>query len=91
VDAADHELLRDLAAEHAKTPRSQTARLREVIDDLEAVLAASASHADVLRTLHAQGFSFALQHIASTLARLRKERREQNGAQETDLPRRRQA
>jgi len=32
--------LRDLAAEHARTPRSQTARLREVLDDLEAALTA---------------------------------------------------
>jgi hypothetical protein len=70
--------LRDLAAEHARTPRSQTARLREVIDDLEAALAAGASHAAVLATLHAQGFSFTLRSFESTLARLRKERRGQD-------------
>jgi hypothetical protein len=68
--------LRDLAAEHARTPRSQTARLREVHDDLEAALTAGASHAAVLATLHAQGFSFTLRSFESTLARLRKERRE---------------
>ena len=83
--------LRDLAAEHARTPRSQTARLREVHDDLEAALAAGASHAAVLATLHAQGFSFTLRSFESTLARLRKERREQDGARGTDLARRRQA
>lgn len=69
--------LRDLAAEHARTPRSQTARLREVLDDLEAALTAGASHAAVLATLHAQGFSFTLRSFESTLARLRKERRDQ--------------
>lgn len=83
--------LRDLAAEHARTPRSQTARLREVHDDLEAALTAGASHAAVLATLHAQGFSFTLRSFESTLARLRKERREQDGAQQPDLPRRRHA
>jgi hypothetical protein len=83
--------LRDLAAEHARTPRSQTARLREVHDDLEAALTAGASHAAVLATLHAQGFSFTLRSFESTLARLRKERRGQDGAQKTDLPRRRLA
>jgi molecular chaperone GrpE (heat shock protein) len=83
--------LRDLAAEHAKSPRSQIARLREVIDDLEAALAAGASHAAVLATLHAQGFSFTLRSFESTLARLRKEPRGQDGAQETGLARRRQA
>ena len=81
--------LRDLAAEHARTPRSQTARLREVIDDLETALAAGASHAAVLTTLHAQGFSFTLRSFESTLARLRKERRGQDGAQATDSARRR--
>jgi len=81
--------LRDLAAEHARSPRSQTARLREVIDDLEAALTAGASHAAVLATLHAQGFSFTLRSFESTLARLRKERREQDGAQK-NAPLRRQ-
>jgi molecular chaperone GrpE (heat shock protein) len=81
--------LRDLAAEYARTPRSETARLRAVLDDLEAALAAGASHAAVLTTLHAQGFSFTLRSFESTLARLRKERREQDGALEADPPRRR--
>lgn len=74
--------LRDLAAEYARTPRSETARLRVVLDDLEAALSAGASHAAVLATLHAQGFSFTLRSFESTLARLRKERREQDGVQE---------
>ena len=73
--------LRDLAAEYAgRISGSQTARLREVIDDVEAALAAGASHAAVLATLHAQGFSFTLRSYRNTLARLRKERREQESS-----------
>lgn len=82
--------LRDLAAEHARTPRSQTARLREVLDDLEAALTAGASHAAVLATLHAQGFSFTLRSFESTLARLRKERRGQHRPPKAAHPLRRQ-
>ena len=66
--------LQDLAAEHARSPRSQAARLREVLDDVEAALTAGASHAAVLSTLHAQGFTFTLRSFESTLRRLRKER-----------------
>lgn len=66
--------LQELAAEHARSPKSQTARLREVLDDVEAALAAGASHAAVLATLHAQGFTFTLRSFESTLGRLRKER-----------------
>lgn len=65
--------LQELAAEHARSPRSQTARLREVLDDVEAALTAGASHAAVLATLHAQGFTFTLRSFESTLGRLRKE------------------
>lgn len=66
--------LQELAAEHARSPKSQTARLREVLDDVEAALTAGASHAAVLATLHAQGFTFTLRSFESTLGRLRKER-----------------
>ena len=68
--------LRELAAEYAGTPRSETARLREVLDDVEAALAAGASHAAVLQTLHTQGFTLTASSFESTLARLRKERKE---------------
>jgi hypothetical protein len=74
--------LRDLAAEYAGTRRSGAARLRKVLDDVEAALTAGASHAAVLATLHAQGFTFTLRSFESTLARLRKERQNQEGAQE---------
>ena len=69
--------LQALAAEYAGIPRSETARLREVLDDVEAALTAGASHAAVLDTLHAQGFTLTASSFESTLARLRKERREQ--------------
>ena len=68
--------LQELAAEYAGTPRSEAARLHEVLDDLEAALAAGASHAAVLATLHAQGFSLTPLSFESTLARLRKEKRQ---------------
>jgi len=67
--------LRELADEHRGIPRSDTARLREVLDDVEDALSAGASHSDVLDTLHNQGFSLTLSSFQSTLARLRRERR----------------
>jgi hypothetical protein len=71
--------LRELAAEYAGTPRSEAARLREGLDDVEAALAAGASHAAVLATLHAQGFTLTPLSFESTLARLRRGRRERCG------------
>jgi len=67
--------LHALASEYAGIPRSETARLREVLDDVEAALSAGASHAAVLETLHAQGFTLTASSFESTLARLRKERK----------------
>lgn len=65
--------LQELEAEHARSPRSQTTRLREMLDDVEAALAAGANHEAVLATLQAQGFIFTLWNLESTLERLRKE------------------
>jgi hypothetical protein len=67
--------LQELADEHRGNPRSDTARLREVLDDVEEALSAGASHSAVLDTLHNQGFTLTLSSFQSTLARLRKERR----------------
>ena len=83
--------LQDLAAEYAGNPRSETARLREVLDDVEAALTAGASHAAVLETLHAHGFSLTAPSFESTLARLRRERRGQDELQETVPARRKRA
>jgi hypothetical protein len=71
--------LRALAAEYADTPRSETARLREVLDEVEAALAAGASPAAVLQTLHTQGFTLTASGFERTLARLRKERKAGQG------------
>jgi hypothetical protein len=71
--------LRELAAEYAGNPRSETARLREVLDDVEAAVAAGASHAAVLEILHARGFTLTASSFESTLARLRKERKAGQG------------
>ena len=70
--------LQDLAAEYANIPRSETARLREVLDDVEAALTAGASHTAVLATLHAHGFTLTPTSFESTLVRLRRERRGQD-------------
>ena len=67
--------LRELADEHRGIPQSDTARLREVLDDVENALAAGASQSAVLDTLHNQGFTLTLSSFQSTLARLRRERR----------------
>jgi hypothetical protein len=67
--------LQELADEHRGNPRSDTARLREVLDDVEEALSAGASHSAVLDTLHNQGFSLTISSFQSTLARLRRERR----------------
>ena len=67
--------LRELADEHRGIPQSDTARLREVLDDVENALSAGASHSAVLNTLHNQGFTLTLSSFQSTLARLRRERR----------------
>jgi molecular chaperone GrpE (heat shock protein) len=67
--------LRELADEHRGIPRSDTARLREVLDDVEDALSAGASQSAVLDTLHNQGFTLTLSSFQSTLARLRRERR----------------
>lgn len=67
--------LRELADEHRGIPRSDTARLRAVLDDVEDALAAGASHSAVLYTLHGHGFTLTLSSFQSTLARLRRERR----------------
>lgn len=67
--------LRELADEHRGIPRSDTARLREVLDDVEDALSAGASHSAVLGLLHNQGFTLTLSSFQSTLARLRRERR----------------
>jgi hypothetical protein len=64
--------LRALASDDKK--RSETARLRDVFDDVEATLRAGVSQADVLAELHGLGFSMTMASFKSALQRLRKAR-----------------
>ncbi|MDC5123763.1 hypothetical protein NRA16_17775 [Acinetobacter baumannii] len=54
--------------------RSETARLRDVIDDVEAALEAGVSRSAILETLHQQGFKMSLKSFESALYRIRKKR-----------------
>lgn len=54
--------------------RSETARLRDVIDDVEAALEAGVSRTAILETLHQQGFKMSLKSFESALYRIRKRR-----------------
>lgn len=54
--------------------RSETARLRDIVDEVEAALAAGVSRAAVLDALNAQGFTMTLKSFESALYRIRKKR-----------------
>ena len=54
--------------------RSETARLRDIVDEVEAALAAGVSRAAVLEALNAQGFTMTLKSFESALYRIRKKR-----------------
>lgn len=54
--------------------RSETARLRDVVDEVEAALAAGVSRAAILEALHGQGFTMTLKSFESALYRIRKQR-----------------
>jgi len=54
--------------------RSETARLRDVVDEVEAALSAGVSRAAILEALHGQGFTMTLKSFESALYRIRKQR-----------------
>lgn len=54
--------------------RSQTARLREVIDDVEATLASGVPRAEVLKVLNKHGFKMTLSGFDAAMWRIRKKR-----------------
>ena len=54
--------------------RSETARLRDIVDEVEAALSAGVSRAAVLEALNAQGFTMTLKSFESALYRIRKKR-----------------
>lgn len=64
--------LRALATDDKR--RSETARLRDVFDDVEATLNAGVTQDDVLAELHALGFTMTKASFKSALQRIRKER-----------------
>jgi hypothetical protein len=66
------DVLRELAK--GDKSRSETARLRDVIDEVEAALTAGVSRSAVLDALHGQGFTMTLKSFESALYRIRKQR-----------------
>lgn len=66
--------------------RSETARLRDVLPEIEAALAAGVSRAAVLDTLHAQGFTMGMKSFESALYRLR-QRQKKDASQGAEKPR----
>ncbi|MFS8371836.1 hypothetical protein EIQ27_00490 [Xanthomonas campestris pv. armoraciae] len=66
------DVLRELAK--GEKSRSETARLRDVIDEVEAAIAAGVSRSAVLEALHGQGFTMTLKSFESALYRIRKQR-----------------
>ena len=54
--------------------RTDTARLRDVFEDVEAALNAGVSRANVLAELHKLGYTMTLASFKSALQRIRKER-----------------
>ncbi len=68
------ESLRQLAADDKK--RSNTARLRDVIDEIESTLAAGVSRAEVVKVLAEQGLQMTIYSFDSALRRIRQQRKE---------------
>ena len=66
--------------------RSETARLRESFDEVEAALKAGAPQAEVLAELHAAGFTMTMASFKSALQRIRKERAGDRPARRSATP-----
>ena len=65
-------VLRHLAT--SDESRSETARLRDIFDSVEAAQRAGVSRAKILEALHAKGFTMALKSFESALYRIRKQK-----------------
>ena len=59
--------------------RSETARLRDVIAEVEAAIASGVSRAATLEALHEHGFTMTLKSFESALYRIRKQQRGKKG------------
>ena len=66
------EALRSLVLDNST--RSETARLRDIFDDVEATLKRGVRRETVLQTLQEKGFTMTLASFKSALQRIRKER-----------------
>ena len=80
--------LRALATSAEKRP--DTARLRDIFNDVEAVLTAGVSRAEVHKTLQKYGFKMTLRGFETALYRIRKQRK-QRGDQNLNTPTRENA
>lgn len=63
------------ALTQGNTHRSDAARLRDILTDVEAALCAGVSHSAILAELHAAGFTFTQHSFKSALYRARKKSR----------------
>jgi hypothetical protein len=68
--------LRALATDDKSRP--ETARLRDVINEVEAALEAGVSRASILEALHKEGFTMTLKSFESALYRIRKKRKKKS-------------
>lgn len=67
------EALRSLVRDDSA--RSETARLRDIFDDVEATLTKGVRREAVLAILHEKGFTMTMASFKSALQRIRKEKR----------------
>lgn len=65
--------LRELA--NNGSAKTETARLRDVFDEIEAAFQSGVKQAAVLAVLHEQGFKMTMAGFKTALQRIRKERR----------------
>jgi hypothetical protein len=77
-------VLRALAT--GEKARSETARLRDVFDDVEAALRSGVRRETVLKALQEQGFKMKMASFKSALERIRKERKEASPDQQPGKP-----
>lgn len=73
------EVLRALAT--GDKNRSETARLADIFDEVQAAIDAGVSRAAILEALHGQGFTLTLKAFESALYRIRKRRTKAVGHQ----------
>ncbi len=65
---------------HDSSTRSETARLRDIFDDVEAALQSGVRRDAVLATLHEKGFTMTQNSFKTALQRIRKERSDEQAA-----------